>query len=377
MENKIFYGIVIAIAVLLQWGCVKDPQDIPPGLTTDPVFGFAGVVGTQAVSIDAGISDWTVQPGIEFIDSTLVYKSLFSLDGCTDNCAPSYEFRFYSDAEPGQDHQSAFEKTIHTGSLDYVGADVERQSFDILLSTHPGLFMSGHSYWTDLNILETFYLSDYGTQINYEEELEVCFQSLAFTGCNYSQCISFDPATLVPCLSYIEAELVDDRYLKLEIKPEGTAPFQVLWGNGSTAAGIIIPLQDPAAEVYADVTVTDANGNSSNLKQSVKISQGNVDACYFPIELSSTPSIDMSPEFAAGKVEIIYTDQAGEVWRSTAGVQTNATFFISDISYYGLSPDDQPAYKTTLSVVAQLFNELTGESRQLVIQQAVIALAHP
>ena len=363
--------------VILTGSCVKDPQDIPSGLTDDPVFGLSGAFGNQSINIDAGRDGWTVQPFIEQADSNIAYTSFFSIDKCVQSCNPSYVFKIFRTWPPDPDPSDGFHQTIRSGNVSLVPSDEEREGFHITLSTHPGLFMSGYSYWEDLNGPITF-LDSYASTIGYAENLNVCFQSLAYTGCNYSQCILFEPSTLVPCLAYIEADLENFRYLRLTVRPQGTPPFTFDWSDGFHSSSILMPVQDSLSEVYASVTVTDANGNQTELNQTIRIQNGIVDACYFPIELNSQPISDNSPFLSGGKMEISYTDASGEIWRSTAGLQdANSFVSIDQVDNYGLSPLDQQAYKTVLSLSVKLFNESTGEARTLVLQNASIPFSHP
>ena len=94
--------------------------------------------------------------------------------------------------------------------------------------------MSGYSYWEDLNGPTTTFFHEFGSVIGYQENIDVCFQSLAYTGCQYTQCIHFDPTTLVPCLISIEPKLETSNYISLSVRPEGTAPFQIEWFNEAT-----------------------------------------------------------------------------------------------------------------------------------------------
>ncbi len=375
-KNKLI--ISIAFISILIWGCVKDPQDIPTGLTDDPVFGLAGSFGGQGLSIDAGKDGWTAQPFVRQGDSNLVYTALFSLNGCLQDCNPSLEFRYYRELPSSIDPSGGFQQTIKPGNFDFVEADQARDSFEIILSTHPGLFISGFSYWHDLNVLDTTFFSEYGSVVGFGENLNVCFQSHAFTGCQYSQCISFDPKTLVPCLAHIEATLENDSLVRLVVQPEqGTPPFNYTWSNGFTTASMFFPLQNTNSEVFADVTVTDAKGNLTVLRQTIRIQNGNVDACYFPIALMSKAVVNLSPGFSAGKAEIIYIDENGIEWRSTSGQQANNAYMtISNVKFYGISPSNQDTYKIEFSTVVELFNIFTGESKTLVLQNAVIPLSH-
>ncbi|MDZ4748443.1 MAG: hypothetical protein SH808_08125 [Saprospiraceae bacterium] len=375
--NKMIRILSLLLAVLIV-SCVKDPQDIPSGFSGDPVFGMTAIFEGGSVKIEAGKEDWTSLPLNLQKDSLQVYTSIFSMNGCLDQCSPSWTFSFYQAVPVANDPVVAFSNTIQTGSKDFVLSDLEVDSFDISLTTHPGLFMSGYSYWEDLNGPTTTFFHAFGSVVGYQENIDVCFQSLAYTGCQYTQCIHFDPTTLVPCLISIEPKLENPNYVSLSVRPQGTPPFQIEWFNESTSSTIVIPVQDSTAEIYASLNVTDALGNRSHLSQTIRVQDLAVDACYFPITLLSTPIENSSPAVVANRAEISYRDEEGVLWSSSFGVQPgDSKMLIDQISAYGLSPDNLQTYLVDLSITAQLFNEITGESRLFQSQRLSIPLTHP
>ncbi|MBK9984013.1 MAG: hypothetical protein IPP15_16865 [Saprospiraceae bacterium] len=372
-------GIVqLALLASLLWvSCAKDPQDIPAGFTDNPVFGLSGSFDGQALNLDAGIGDWTVQPIVIDKDSSIVYTSVFSKNGCTQQCNPSWEFRFYGTQSVSSDPEADFLQTIKSGSKDFVLSHKERDSFEITLNTQSGLFMSGYSYWENLNGSVTTLNEQFQDVVGYGQFLNVCFQSLAFTGCQYNQCIYFNPSTLIPCLASIIAKYEDSTTVSLTIKPEsGTPPFQVQWFDETNAPGILLHHAESKAEFFVNVLLTDALGNRSELHQTVRVQDSIVDACYFPISLVSTPVPNYSSLNLNDRVEIIYTDENGIEWSSTSGIQPFTSYMnIGKVEYFGLSPANQPAYKTSLQLAVTLFNS-AGEGKLLEAQDMTIALSH-
>lgn len=378
MDAKNFVSIGALLLAMVITSCVKDPQDIPAGFSSDPVFGLTGTLDGEAIVIEAGTENWTALPIVVQRDSLQVYTSVLSIDGCLDQCSPSWTFSFYQSVPVDSDPAIAFSNTIQAGPKEFVLSDLEVDSFNISLTTHPGLFMSGYSYWEDLNGPTTTFLHEFGSVVGYQENIDVCFQSLAYTGCQYSQCIHFDPTTLVPCLISIEPKLETPDYVSLTVRPEGTPPFQVEWFNESTSSTIVVPVQGGVAQIYAGVQVTDALGNRSQLSQTIRVQDLAVDACYFPITLLSTPIENSSTSIVANRAEISYRDQDGVLWSSSLGVQPgNSKIYIDQVSTYGLSPDNQQAFLVDLAITAQLFNEVTGKSRLFQTQKLSIPLSHP
>ena len=369
-------GIALLLVGVMT-SCVKDPQDIPPGFTGDSVFGLKATFGDEQILLRAGSDQWTCQPVVTQEDSLVVYTSVFSQDGCLQDCASSWTFTFYQAPVLATTSEELFNSTIHPGKKELILSAEELDSFDVELSTHPALFMSGYSYWEDLNNQSTTFLNEFSTQVGYQQSMDVCFQSQAYTGCQYSQCIHFDPATEVPCLVSIEPKLENPRYMSLSVRAEGTPPFQFQWFNESTSPSIVIPVRDTVAEIYAAVTVTDALGNRANLVQTVRLQNGVVDACYFPILLSSTP-VPHGTSSHADRVEIVYVDELGQEWRSDLKAQPEESgLFIDTVTSYGLSPQQQPAYIVEGSVSALLVNAITGESKLFTSSQLSLALSHP
>lgn len=377
MDAKLIIRISAIFLVLGIGSCVKDPQDIPAGFAGDPVFGLTGKLDGEDKVIEAGKQNWTALPVILQKDSLLVYTSVLSIDGCLEQCSPSWTFSFYQAAPVVADPGEAFSNTIQTGVKEFVLSDLEVDSFDISLTTHQGLFMSGYSYWEDLNGPTTTFLHNFGSVVGYQENIDVCFQSLAYTGCQYSQCIHFDPTTIVPCLISIEPKLETPDYVSLTVRPEGTPPFQVEWFNDSTSSTIVVPVQGGVAQIYAGVQVTDALGNRSQLSQTIRVQDTAVDACYFPITLVSNPIENTSSSVIANRVEITYRDDAGVLWSSSFGAQPAASMmFIDQVIPYGFSPDHQPAYLVEGRISALLFHENSGESRLFHTDRISIPLSH-
>lgn len=371
--------LIFLLSAILLAGCVKDIQDIPESLTHNPVFKMQVSIDQQILNIEAGTNGWIMQPSVYQADSNVVYSSLFAQEGCPDDCGPSFEFNFYRTMLFTENSAEDFENTIRNGNKDYVLSDAERLSYDIFLSTHPALFMSGYSQWNDLNLPGTSNELVYQCNIGYGQDLHVCFESVAISGCQYSQCIRFDPATITPCLSYIIPKIISPNFISLTAVPQGTPPFKFQWYGDSIDLNstVILPLQDSMTEVFANVVVTDARGNRSALKQVIRISNGNSDPCYFPIHLESIPFTRMNAVDFADKVEISYRDEDGVEWRSIAGVQTpQSQFLIHQLSYFDDTHDGIPAYKTEVSFNADMYNTLTGEVRRLSTENAVIAVGY-
>jgi hypothetical protein len=66
----------------LMTACVKDPQDIPPGITYDGVFGMTAGFDNESLQIEAGRDLWTMLPVVGQKDSLNVYTGVLSVDGC-------------------------------------------------------------------------------------------------------------------------------------------------------------------------------------------------------------------------------------------------------------------------------------------------------
>ncbi|HEX5112677.1 MAG TPA: hypothetical protein VFV79_07510, partial [Saprospiraceae bacterium] len=181
--------------------CVKDPQDIPPNVTSDPEFGMSAQFGNQAVDIDAGIGGWTIVPVVNQVDSFKVYTAVIGQDGCTDQCLSSWTFNFYQEKTNSLSEKDKFLNTVKEGPVDFVISDAERDSFIVSIATHPDLFMNGVSYWEDPGSSNFIYTSEFAQNVGTNETFGACFQSIIYAGCQYNQCVYFKPATMVPCIA--------------------------------------------------------------------------------------------------------------------------------------------------------------------------------
>ncbi len=378
MDARKLHMVFVFILIGLLISCVKDPQDIPTGFSADSSFGMKASFGNESIDIEAGKNLWTMLPVVGQEDSLNVYTAVLSQDGCLEQCAPSWSFRFFQSLPLISDPTLAFSNTLDVGEKDLVMSNLELDSFDVLLTTHPGLFMSGFSYWEDLNDASaTSFFHEFQSTVGYQQTINVCFQSLAFTGCQYTQCIYFDPATQVPCLVSIEAKLESPRHVSLSVRPMGTPPFQYEWYNGATTPSIVVTLQDSTVDIHAEVTVIDALGNRSDLSQTILLLQGVVDPCYVPISLTSLPVENESPSVKADRMEFVYQDKNGVNWRSSGGLQpAEAGVYIDQVSFYGVSPIHQKTSLIEARITALLFNENTGESKLFQTERLSLALSH-
>lgn len=359
--------------------CVKDPQDIPSGgMVSDPAFRMEGKFDGNNVIIEAGNNQWTVVPATTAIDSSIIYSSTFSLNGCVPACSPSWTFNLYQVIPATANANETFLNTVQTGEVDHIPSEAERVYYQVEVQTHPDLFYLGYSYWEDLNNPADTFGSVFQTELTYGKDLELCFHSFTSLGCQYNQCISYDPRTGVPCTGYIQTQLESSRHLSMTVRMEGTPPFQIEWMNGETTPSIVVQIQDSLTTAFADVTVTDANGNSIEIAQTVIVQNGYIDACYFPINITSTPVSIASPQLLAGGFEMIYIDAQGNEWRSSAAPQPDDAFIeISSLDFYGAAPNAEQAYKTNMAVKLWLTNPATGESKLFEADELVIPFSHP
>lgn len=371
-------SLLSLLIVMIGVACVKDPQDIPPGLTSDPVFGMTGQFGNQNIDIDAGVSQWTFVPVVSEVDSVQVYSSVLSQNACMNNCPSSWTFNFYQASGPVTNEQDKFNTTIHDGPVDFVLADSQRDSFNISISTHPDLFMHGVSFWQDPDSNDVIYENELNETVGSHQVFDACFQSVVYAGCQYQQCVYFKPSTLIPCLVHIEARVENGNYVVLTAVPEGTPPFHIEWEDGPSTSSLVVAVSNLVHDIHADVTVTDANGNRAELVQTVRLQDSIIDACYYPINITSTPFTNHSSALASGNVEVVHIDNNGEEWRSTKTEQPSDAFLqILEVIYYDIAPSGLPAYKTSLSIHVLLTNTTTGESQWFTSDNVVLPLSHP
>ena len=369
-------AIVMATALLVG-GCVNDPQDIPGTSETDPIFGFTGSFGPQEINIHAGVDRWTMVPVASVLDGNGVYTGVFSEDGCLEACSPEIRFDFYQ-AVPGTGSAASdFNMTIRPGQREYVNGNLPADSFLVNFSTHPGLFMSGYSYWENQNAPPLAFTPTYGHAVGGQSALEVCFESFQFTGCQYSQCVYFKPLTGTPCLAYIEAAWLDTGFVKLTVRPRGNGPFAYEWYHGQTTQSILVPIQTDMIDVLAGVTVRDSAGNSATINQLVRVQEGFIDPCFFPIDIQ-TEAIPADYGTAyADKTAVRMIDAAGHEWSSAAVDQPSDAYFeILSVTPYADSPAGAPAYTVEIAMRALLQDPATGETRWLQTERSTIALSH-
>lgn len=378
MATKIFHIIGIVLVFVLS-SCVKDPKDIPGGFNEDSVFRLKAYFGSDSLNVDAGSQAWTMLPMTTSEEGQFTFNSVFSKNGCLENCTPSIKFTFFQSTSSGQNApENIFNETIKPGLKEFVLPGEVTDSFHLSFSTHPGLFMNGLSYWENTNMPPVSFFPVYQNQVGPNDGVEVCFQSFQYTGCQYSQCMTYIPSTQQPCIAYIEPVLENDRFIRLTARVSGTPPFQYFWEYGDSTQTSFIPVTPLVNEVHASVYIVDGAGNSTHLSQLIKISDMVVDPCYFPIDINTeSVPIDFENGFA-NKAIICVTDSSGENWCSNGVEQTAvSSLAIHSIEEYLNSPNGEESYLVSLSGNIILENELTGETKLFAISDAVISLSHP
>lgn len=371
------YLIMLLALMVMQAACVKDPQDIPAGFEGDPVFGLQGTFGQEALDIRAGEAQWTLLPLPETRKDHPFFNGLFSKDGCTENCAPGLSIGIHALSEPAGDPQVNFLSSIAPGEKSLVGPEASADSFLVSFSTHPGLFMSGYSYWQDASGPPQTFAPSYAQPVGPNAAIGVCFESFLYTGCQYSQCMYYQPGTGDACQAFLEATWIDSGFVRLTVRPSGTGPFTYAWYFGQSTQSILVPVQRDVTEIFASVEVQDASGNSTRLSQRVRVQDGLIDPCYFPITVQAEAIPRDYAQSHAGKAAIRYTDENGLAWSSEDVTQpAESHFAITSVEAYGSSPQGIPAYKVGIRLKALLLNIETGESRWLDIPAGTIALGY-
>jgi hypothetical protein len=182
---------------------------------------------------------------------------------------------------------------------------------------------------------------------------------------------------LLPCIISIDPKVESPRHVSLTVRPEGTPPFKYAWTNEATTQSIVVTVQDSVEEIYAGVIVTDALGNRAQLLQTIRLQNGIVDACFFPITITSQQVDNTLSSNYADHMDITYIDDQGVEWKSTAGIQpAEASVTIDQVTSYRLSPAGQETSAVEVSVKAILFNNNTGEERWFETSRLTIALSH-
>ena len=104
-----------------------------------------------------------------------------------------------------------------------------------------------------IRLVQSF-TNGYNKTVGSEDIFNACFQSVVYAGCQYNQCVYFKPSLLVPCITHIEAELEDGRYLRLKAVSQHSS-FPVHWSDGFTSPSTVVALGNSTQDVYAEVTV--------------------------------------------------------------------------------------------------------------------------
>ncbi|MDX1478652.1 MAG: hypothetical protein R3301_13160 [Saprospiraceae bacterium] len=349
------------IPFLILAGCVGDPQDIPPGITEDPVFVSSAILDGTSVAMQAGVDGYVLEAEHTTTDDGVVrYRTRFIQPSCT-TCGPAIEFIFWDSAVSGQPG-GGVDATFDSGDMAYYDAEMDSQ-LELLIAANEAAPGGVATVWTNSSGQVLAEGSSISLTSQKDTVVDICYHAAhAFAGataqCVTSMCFHLRPAT--PCIAWLSVERMVNDHALVETNVIGTPPFTYRWMNGSTTPFILMPISSNHP-TGVSVVVEDANGCSAVIHQTMQLVDGRPELCAGVLAGFSVDTAD--PPFAQfSTVEVRYTDSSGKIFSSAWGPQQEShAFELQEVSDYGISPDGFPVKLLRGQMHATLFAEDGGE----------------
>lgn len=378
MKKYYWFFIVVFLA-----SCVKDPQNIPPQITEDPVFGMNALIGGVNIQLDAGVDNYVMQTQWDVDTNGIAYsEASFEETDCNSACGPKIEFRFYSDTdEPGSEHQLT--SALSVGEKQIAGPSISPDSVQVSFSIMPPENPAPAFFW---DTPEGNHLSNNETIVSRQETDEivnVCLNTLTNENCFSTKCIEFIPdQSLGGCDISIATALLEGGYILLEAKPSGVPPFTYHWKIGageatSDQSKIIVPAPVSDGKMMIELITIDATDCKTQLLQMIEISSLGVKVC--PLDLTFE-MIRVPGQFVLpfNQSEITYTDANGEIYNSRLSEQPVFSFLeIFSAEDFNPSPTGDATKIMELDIDCFLFTKDATDSLRIQTNSSVIGAAFP
>ncbi len=369
---RILSPLPVISVLLLPFACVQDPEDIPPSFSDNPVFFASLQFGTETVNFTAGQNGYRLTPQYSIDDRGVGYFSaVFAASDCHPPC-PLLEIGFYGKdlhVDPAVD----VEAVASPGEKSYFLASTD-ENLEVTFELHPQPNTVGSSFWSiaGFNTLssatQTLQLTTHPS-----EYIDVCFQSIANTGCSGFAHYCFHALASSVCTGKLQADkLLGDRVL-VEAIVNGKPPYTYQWMNGATTPVILLPL-DTGTERGVNVRVWDAHGCRIDISQTILMTQGVPQLCGGSPEFEFSVAAAPFDQFTTAIIR--YRDAGGNLYSTAWGPQDDALFAVHSTEAFDPAPSGAPSKKVTIAMEALLYTEDASEMLRLHLSDAVIGLSY-
>ena len=371
-SDGIFSTMLAFLLVFCAISCVNDPQDIPPGLQTNPVFYADVILGQESLHLSAGDDGYTMKTE-HFVDGEGIthYVATFASESCPQLPCPEFEIEFF-DHQVISHPESGVEYTFLTGTKEYYNAEQDG-TLDITFFLVQDGFGPSVSFWTTSGDSMPLTSSEIHLTAQPDEYVDLCFHRFGNSDCNGFASYCFHTLASSPFLGLLKADRSYGDHILVEMVLQGNPPFSYTWMNGATTPFILIPAKE-GEEFGVGVVVMDAAGSRIEITQTIRIQNGLTKMC------GGTPqfvySIADAPFTQFSTVIVRYTDRNGMAYSSAHGLQTDGLFEILSISDFDESPEGFATKQIELAIAATLYSPDGTQEIDLTSGNTVVAVSY-
>lgn len=369
------YTVLFTLSLSLLCGCVRDPQDIPPAFTENPVFFVHYNTDGADRDIAAGIGDYVLNTQHATAANGVVqYTAIFVKENCTPPCGPSLEFGFW-DYGAVVDAQSGAGLTFTPGEKEFYDRTADTR-VHLEFSIQEGVSPLGSAFWAmsgnNLDASQPVIV-----EAAPDDTVDVCFNSVSAVHPGGETCVAsycFHMQANAPCIGWLKAEKTIGNYVLIEPVMQGTAPYSYSWMNGSTAPFILLSIPNGESRGIR-LTTRDAQDCSVSISRTIHMHEGRPELCPANPGFSYHLTQAVFDQFST--VEIIYTDADGQRYTSAhPGLPADAMFEIQKVEPFITSPEGFPTLRLTCRAECTLQRVDGEEQLGLTIEEMVIAVSY-
>ena len=351
-----FFSFVIFIS------CVSDPQNIPPQISEDPVFGLNAEIDGIPVRFEAGVDGYFLETGWGRDSSGVPYtESRLEKQDCGPGCGPSVSLRMFGISD-GVDAENHLVNILQTGEKEFSGPAMTPDSVEVSFAIQLPANQPPAYYWHTPSGSSPFYAQTVTSLYALDEKVSICLNTLANENCFSTKCIDFTPASSPDgCDVSLMTRMLPDSFLLIEAIPAGEPPFVFDWQFGSSVLQsdrnkIIVRAPIAPGRALIQVDVTDATGCTAHLKQMIEVTPVDIRVC--PLNMTyAIKEIPGMPNSPFAKAELEYTDADGKSYSSSLYFQDEEAYFsILSVSPYHPNPAGEPTKLLSLDISCKLFD---------------------
>lgn len=368
--------LYIIICFALLWTrCAQDPiEDFPEPSEGEPVFTVSADIGGNPLNLAAGLEDYYMFTSFERDEHEVyVFKGDLKQQSCPNICAEQLRIEIRDDDVSAEEVKidSSLIETLSFSSPSMPESTVYQVNFYTSdISSGEGIVSYDWNFGDGASSKEANPVHEYPDLGEYFVELK----TMDANGCESSQRQVINLLEIEEnCVVQIEGSFVQNNSIQLV----ATSNFETmntlfLWNDDSLYFNTIFPTE---TGMYCVQVEDESNCVSSSCAGVMTDSIPLFCTTSFSYEMETIISEPANP-FQLSTITVIYTDEAGQEYRTNLGSQDEASLEIHQLEEYDLNENGEKTKKLDFQLSCLLYHE-NGEVLALTNGIFTFGVAYP